>query len=206
MSRARDIADVIGVKLTSPIVQTDSIKDDSGTRVLASDSGSAWSWGSGVPSGAVIECKMIQDTATSDTTAANTEYGIATSNLITLTVPNNFYAYMSAIGGNSYQYSGNVKASQNCIFYTTDGSTPAVSSGSLASGTNVLKGGSSLINSNDGTTTNPGSAAGVNQNTSGSEKTYKFKWGVYGNGAAGGSRWYADSNTGIIMMGIVAKN
>ena len=35
MSRARDIADVIGVKLTSPIVQTDSIKDDSGTNLIS---------------------------------------------------------------------------------------------------------------------------------------------------------------------------
>ena len=103
-------------------IYVNSIKDKTGTRQLASDSGSAWSWGLGVPSGSVIECKMIQDTATSDTTSSNGEYGIATSNLITLTVPNNFYAYMSAIGGNSYQYSGGVKATQCCIFYTTDGS------------------------------------------------------------------------------------
>ena len=60
MSRARDIADVIGVKLTSPIVQTDSIKDDSGTRELASDSGSAWSWGSWLPSGSIVQVQHTQ--------------------------------------------------------------------------------------------------------------------------------------------------
>ena len=46
--------------VTSPIVQTDSIKDDSGTRVLASDSGSAWSWGSGLPSGSIIQVQFAQ--------------------------------------------------------------------------------------------------------------------------------------------------
>jgi hypothetical protein len=34
-------------------IKANSIQDKTGTRVLASDSGSAWSWGSGVPSGTV---------------------------------------------------------------------------------------------------------------------------------------------------------
>lgn len=49
--------------ITSPIIQTDSVKDDSGTRVLASDSGSAWSWGSGVPVGTVLQ---VQSTVVTD--------------------------------------------------------------------------------------------------------------------------------------------
>ena len=36
-------------------IKANSIQDKTGTRVLASDSGSAWSWGSGVPKGSVIE-------------------------------------------------------------------------------------------------------------------------------------------------------
>ncbi len=36
-------------------IYVDSIKDKTGTRQLASDSGSAWSWGSSVPKGSVIE-------------------------------------------------------------------------------------------------------------------------------------------------------
>ena len=48
--------------ITSPIIQTDSIKDDSGTRVLASDSGSAWNWGSGLPSGSIVQVQYTQYT------------------------------------------------------------------------------------------------------------------------------------------------
>ena len=36
-------------------IYVNSIKDKTNTRELASDSGSAWSWGSGVPKGSVIE-------------------------------------------------------------------------------------------------------------------------------------------------------
>jgi hypothetical protein len=36
-------------------IKANSIQDKTGTRVLASDSGSAWSWGSGLPKGSVIE-------------------------------------------------------------------------------------------------------------------------------------------------------
>ena len=36
-------------------IKANSIQDKTGTRVLASDSGSAWSWGSGVPSGSILK-------------------------------------------------------------------------------------------------------------------------------------------------------
>jgi len=42
-------------EIKSTTVQTNSLKDKTGTRVLASDSGSAWSWGANVPKGSVIE-------------------------------------------------------------------------------------------------------------------------------------------------------
>tara|TARA_R100001463_G_C3457849_1_gene214498 strand:+ start:54 stop:704 length:651 start_codon:yes stop_codon:yes gene_type:complete len=42
-------------EIKSTTVQTNSLKDKTGTRTLASDSGSAWSWGSSVPKGSVIE-------------------------------------------------------------------------------------------------------------------------------------------------------
>ena len=41
--------------IKSTTLQTNSLKDKTGTRTLASDSGSAWSWGSGIPKGSVIE-------------------------------------------------------------------------------------------------------------------------------------------------------
>ena len=52
--------------ITATNIQTDSIKDDSGTRVLASDSGSAWSWGSGVPSGSIVQVQHTQITTNAE--------------------------------------------------------------------------------------------------------------------------------------------
>ena len=44
-------------EIKSTTIQTNSLKDKTGTRTLASDSGSAWSWGSGAPSGSVLQVK-----------------------------------------------------------------------------------------------------------------------------------------------------
>jgi hypothetical protein len=41
-------------------IKANSIQDKTGTRVLASDSGSAWSWGSGVPSGSIVQVQHTQ--------------------------------------------------------------------------------------------------------------------------------------------------
>ena len=42
----------------SSIIKANSIQS-TGARVLASDSGSAWSWGSGVPTGSIIQTKFV---------------------------------------------------------------------------------------------------------------------------------------------------
>ena len=110
MSRARDLADagskanfldnvsadinttyapkaspIFTGTVTSPIVQTDSIKDDSGTRILASDSGSAWSWGSGLPSGSIVQVQYTQfDTgAVHSSMSSNVDYVLQNSTSIT---------------------------------------------------------------------------------------------------------------------------
>ena len=41
-------------------VYVNSIKDKTNTRELASDSGSAWSWGSGLPSGSIVQVQFTQ--------------------------------------------------------------------------------------------------------------------------------------------------
>ena len=41
-------------------LKVNSIQDKTGTRVLASDSGSAWSWGSGLPSGSIAQIQYTQ--------------------------------------------------------------------------------------------------------------------------------------------------
>tara|TARA_R100001594_G_scaffold39318_1_gene70885 strand:- start:14770 stop:15342 length:573 start_codon:yes stop_codon:yes gene_type:complete len=38
-------------------IKVNSVQDKTGTRVLASDSGSAWSWGAGVPEGTILQVK-----------------------------------------------------------------------------------------------------------------------------------------------------
>lgn len=52
-------------------IYVNSIKDKTNTRELASDSGSAWSWGPGVPAGTVLQVKSTTKTDTwSDTPGA----------------------------------------------------------------------------------------------------------------------------------------
>tara|TARA_R100001463_G_scaffold29630_16_gene67418 strand:- start:103 stop:732 length:630 start_codon:yes stop_codon:yes gene_type:complete len=50
-------------------IKANSIQDKTGTRVLASDSGSAWSWGSGIPAGTIIQVvgKTLKNSNYSDT-------------------------------------------------------------------------------------------------------------------------------------------
>jgi len=58
-------------EIKSTTVQTNSLKDKTGTRTLASDSGSAWSWGSNVPKGTVLQ---VLSTQTSDYKAVTNSY------------------------------------------------------------------------------------------------------------------------------------
>ena len=54
-------------------IKANSIQDKTGTRVLASDSGSAWSWGSGVPTGSLV----LLDTDTANNTVDNYVYELS---------------------------------------------------------------------------------------------------------------------------------
>ena len=62
-------------------IKANSIQDKTGTRVLASDSGSAWSWGAGVPAGTVLQVKHYEVT---ETNALTTSYVNYWENAITL--------------------------------------------------------------------------------------------------------------------------
>ena len=53
-------------------IKANSIKDKTGTRQLASDSGSAWTWGSGLPKGSVIEQFLLPCTNSSATVQSGT--------------------------------------------------------------------------------------------------------------------------------------
>ena len=53
-------------------IYVNSIKDKTNTRELASDSGSAWSWGSGLPSGSIVQVQSTQLTTGASTTLTST--------------------------------------------------------------------------------------------------------------------------------------
>ena len=55
-------------EIKSTTVQTNSLKDKTGTRTLASDSGSAWSWGTGVPSDTIIQIEQTVKTTVTNRT------------------------------------------------------------------------------------------------------------------------------------------
>ena len=52
-------------------IYVNSIKDKTNTRELASDSGSAWSWGSGLPSGSIVQVQYTQYTGQASMTGIN---------------------------------------------------------------------------------------------------------------------------------------
>ena len=52
-------------------IYVNSIKDKTNTRELASDSGSAWSWGSGLPSGSIVQVQYTQYTGKARMTGIN---------------------------------------------------------------------------------------------------------------------------------------
>ena len=80
-------------------IYANSIKDKTGTRQLASDSGSAWSWGSGVPSSTIIQVKQSVKTDKESQTGTNTG---STKNQL---------AFIPAQGGSGHWY---------CDITTTD--------------------------------------------------------------------------------------
>jgi len=58
-------------------LQVDNIKDGSATKTLAEYSSSAWSWGSGVPSGTILQVIQIIKTDTESVTGTSTTNGFA---------------------------------------------------------------------------------------------------------------------------------
>ena len=66
-------------------IYVNSIKDKTDTRELASDSGSAWNWGSGLPSGSIVQVQHTQygdgasETGDMQTLSNNTNYVLQAS-------------------------------------------------------------------------------------------------------------------------------
>ena len=94
-------------------IKANSIQDKTGTRVLASDSGSAWSWGSGVPADTIIQVKQTIKTDT--TNHYNSNSSISWNDIsgmsvnITPATGNKILVSVSLMVGSSPQYLNNVK-------------------------------------------------------------------------------------------------
>ena len=87
-------------------IKANSIQDKTGTRVLASDSGSAWSWGSGVPTGSILQVIQTPKTDTTSCTTADT-LATYTSASITTKVTNSKILVLHTVeyGGEENKYS-----------------------------------------------------------------------------------------------------
>ena len=89
-------------------IYANSIKDKTGTRELASDSGSAWGWGANVPVGTTLQTTMN----TSDSPASGTGVVNAVSHSITMSSSSNkllVFAVMSwglSGGNNNTKFAG----------------------------------------------------------------------------------------------------
>ena len=148
------------------------------------------------PAGHVIQFVVVNDTSTSSASAVDGANSVATSNFCTLTVPDDSYVYMEASGGKIYMNSGSTIRRNRCrLFYTIDGSTPDATD-TVING--AICGGSFNVG---GTFHVSFFAGGTVQNTSGGTLTYKFTWGVLGDGYGAACNSHADYP--IVIKGIV---
>ena len=89
-------------------IKANSIQDKTGTRVLASDSGSAWSWGANVPVGTTLQTTMN----TSDTAANGNGAVTAVTHSITMSSSSNKLLVFAVMawkidgGSNQSKYGG----------------------------------------------------------------------------------------------------
>ena len=78
-------------------LKVNSIQDKTGTRILASDSGSNWSWGAGVPAGSVLRNFYDEANLSSDITLSGAQ-NLITEVTLTITGPNDTSDYLLVSG------------------------------------------------------------------------------------------------------------
>jgi len=88
-------------------IKVNSIQDNTGTRVLASDSGSAWSWGSGIPEKSVLQVVTNTDNTKSATVVNDDPWNYSQLNTaITLKKANSKVLVHFNFGAVSFQTNG----------------------------------------------------------------------------------------------------
>ena len=98
-------------------IYVNSIKDKTNTRELASDSGSAWSWGSGVPAGSVLQVQSVVVTdrnSSTDTDTSGTGTDVGLNVTITPKKSGSYFFIQCSIGiGTTTDYSWGIILSRD---------------------------------------------------------------------------------------------
>jgi len=118
-------------------IKANSIQDKTGTRVLASDSGSAWSWGAGVPAGTIIQTKSVtfygQQTINNNvfTTIGTGVSGEELTITIAVSSGNKLLISGTVNGGGDQRYSGIILCLDNSGTYTWPQSSTSTATGQI---------------------------------------------------------------------------
>ena len=130
---------------------------------------------------------MTNVTSTISLAATGGTPHVSLSSIISITLPANSTAIITAHGGRVYLSNGTTRRNSTCLIsYTTDGSDPSASS-------NLIYGGEATDVSPDGTSYAPGIVEGKVTNSSGSDLTLKWTWGVVGAGTNDG-QWQTEAS------------
>ena len=159
-----------------------------GTKTVLSQTGSDNpTWGANAPTGSIIDYDLQNITTTNYTNASGGTPDIADSTAISITLPAGSTAIITASGGKLYASSGSTRRiSIALISYTTDGSTPSASS-------NLIYGGEATLVSPTGTNYVSGIVEGKVSNSTGSDQTLKWNWGVVSVSSLSGE-WQTEAN------------
>ena len=139
------------------------------------------------PAGSLIDYDLTNITSTISLSASNNTPHVSTSSIISITLPANSTAIITAHGGRIFLSNSTTRRNSIAIIsYTTDGNDPSASS-------NLIYGGEASYVSPTGTGFSSGIVEGKVTNSSGSDVTLKWTWGVVGTSTLDG-QWQTEAS------------
>ena len=173
-----------------------------GSKTVMSQSGTSNpTWGANAPTGSLIDYDLTNITTNVNTSSSGGTPDIASSTAISITLPAGSTSIITASGGKLFGSVGTTR-SYSCalISYTTDGTTPSSSS-------NLIYGGLAAQVSPPGSNISVGIVEGKVVNSTGSDQTLKWNWGVVGSSALDG-QWEteAGANGNISLKTLIFKD
>ena len=173
-----------------------------GSKTVMSQSGTSNpTWGANAPTGSLINYDLTNITTNVNTSSSGGTPDIAGSTAISITLPAGSTAIISASGGKLFGASSTTRRySVALISYTTDGTTPSASS-------NLIYGSLAAQVSPPGSNISGGIVEGKVVNSTGSDQTLKWNWGVVGSSALDG-QWEteAGANGHISLKTLIFKD